>query len=537
MTQTQGDNAHAATAGAANLGSGKSRSQLGRPAILVSLMTLISRLFGFARDVMVAQLFGATAAVDAFWVAFKIPNFLRRLFAEGAFQQAFVPVLSEYRETREKPEVKDFIDNMSGLLAVITFIVTIIGIIAAPLIVMVFAPGFVHDPDPTRYHLTTTMIRFTFPYLLFVSLTAFAGSILNCYGRFGVPAFTPVLLNAAMIVTALLFADHFDQPVISLAIGVFIGGCLQVLLQLPFLKRLQLLPKLKWGWQHGGVSKVLKLMLPAIFGVSVAQISLLFNTLFASFLQVGSVSWLYYSDRLTAFPLGIFGVGIATVILPLLSRRHAAKSLDEFNVTLLWATRIVIGIALPAAAGLLILAGPILATLFGYGEFSQRDVIMTRLSLMALAVGIPAFMLIKIYATGFYAQQDIRTPVRYAVIAMITNLLLNIALVYPYAHMGLALATSLASTLNVVLLLIGLSRQGIFKMDKTTWLFVAQSVLATVTMGLIVWWLADPLTTWLDWGMTSRLKYLSVLLISAMMAYFITLLILGVRWRHIRPPA
>lgn len=512
----------------------RGRSRLGRSAILVTMMTSLSRITGFARDVMIAQLFGAVGAVDAFWIAFRIPNFLRRLFAEGAFQQAFVPVLSQYRETKPQEEVQRFVDLVAGLLALSTFIITLIAMLAAPLIVALFAPGFIQDS--ARFELTTTMIRYTFPYLIFISLTAFTGSILNCYGRFALPAFTPVMLNVAMIACALLLKDYFREPIIALALGVFVGGLVQLAMQLPALRGLKLFPRPRVSLQHAGVNQVLKLMVPAIFGVSVAQIGLLLDTMFASFLPTGSVSWLTFSDRLTAFPLGIFGVGVATVILPLLSRKFTQDSLVDFNSTLQWATRIIIVISLPAAVGLIVLAGPILATLFGYGEFTGHDVIMTRLSLMALSVGIPAFMLVKILAAGFYAQQDIRTPVRYAVIAIVANIVLNIIFIVPFAHMGLALATSLASCINVALLLWGLYRKRVIALDNHTRIFILRVAIATLLMSMVLWWMVDPLHHWLAWEAKQRVGHLSVLLIAAMITFFTTLVMLGARWRHIRPP-
>jgi putative peptidoglycan lipid II flippase len=499
---------------------------------LVSGMTAISRILGFIRDMLVAQLFGATPAVDAFYVAFRIPNFMRGLFAEGAFAQAFVPVLSEYRQKRSLDEVRTFISHVSGTLGSILLLVTIIALILTPLLTSVFAPGF-HN-DPMRFELTTQMLRITFPYLLLISLTAFGGSVLNSFGLFGVPSFTPVLLNLVMIIAALFLAPHFSQPVVGLAWGVFLAGIAQLLFQLPFLKRHHLLPLPKPVWHDEGVRRVMKLMIPALFGVSVAQISLLIDTFFASFLPAGSITWLYYSDRLTYFPLGIFGVALATVILPHLSRKHADRSVEEFSTALDWALRCVLLIAIPSAVGLFVLSGPLFATLFQHGKFTAFDSIMATRSLMAFSVGLPAFMLVKVLASGFYSRQDIRTPVRIAVIALITNMLLNVALIFPLKHAGLALATSLSSSLNAGLLLRGLLSKKAF-IPRPGWPIFMLRLLAS---GAIVWGLlaifSPALTQWFSWTWPERTLHLFLLLMMAMGAYFFSLWLSGVRLRHFR---
>ncbi|MCW8830742.1 MAG: murein biosynthesis integral membrane protein MurJ, partial [Gammaproteobacteria bacterium] len=350
-------------------------------------MTLLSRIFGLLRDITLATLFGASGGTDAFLVAFKIPNFMRRLFGEGAFSQAFVPVFSEYKETRSREELQDLINHVAGKLGGILLLITIIGSVAAPALVWLFAPGF-HD-EPERFQLTAEMLHITFSYIFFISLVAFAGGILNSFNQFSVPAFTPVLLNLTMIAAAIWLSPLMDEPLMALAWGVALAGLLQFLLQLPFLKKLGLIPKPSFKRHHDGVAKILKLMLPAVIGSSVAQINLLLDTIIASFLVAGSVSWLYYSDRLLEFPLGIFGIAIATVILPALSKQHARDSADEFNQTLNWAVRLVLIIAIPACIGLFTLAGPILASLFQYGEFTASDTYLSSLSLMAYMTGLP----------------------------------------------------------------------------------------------------------------------------------------------------
>jgi putative peptidoglycan lipid II flippase len=502
----------------------------------VSSLTMVSRILGFIRDMVFARVFGAGVGTDAFFVAFKIPNFLRRLFAEGAFSLAFVPVLSEYKEQRGHTEVHELINRVAGTLGGILFLVSLAGVLAAPLLIMLFAPGFIGDAQG-RYELAVEMLRFTFPYLLFISLTAFAGGILNSYGRFGIPALTPVLLNLCLIGAALWLAPLLKQPIIALAWAVFAAGALQLAFQLPFLWRLKLLPRPRWGWAYEGVQRILKLMLPAIFGSSVAQINLLLDTLIASFLAAGSVSWLYYSDRLMEFPLGVFGIALATVILPSLSRRHAAESGREFSRILDWGLRWVLVVGAPAMLGLMLLSGPILATLFQYGEFGTDDVLMARRSLMAYSLGLLGFMLIKVLAPGFYARQDTRTPVRFGVIAMICNMALNLLLVWPLAHAGLALATSLGAFINAALLFHRLRRDEIYTPGGGWPLLLLRVLLASTAMGLVLHFGTASIDQWLDWSALDRVLQLLLWIAVGTAAYASVLLISGLRPRHMQDPA
>jgi putative peptidoglycan lipid II flippase len=500
---------------------------LSRSALVVVSMTFISRIFGFARDMVIANLFGAGIGMDAFLVANKIPNFMRRLFAEGAFSQAFVPVLSEYRKTRDATSVKQFVDHMSGMLAIVLLAVTVVGVVCAPILVFVFAPGFVHHAE--RYELSMTMLRFTFPYLLFISLTALSGAILNSYDRFGVPAFTPVLLNLCLIGAAILLAPHFSQPIVALAVGVCVAGVVQLLFQFPFLLQIKMLPIPRPSLADPGVRKVLKLMVPALFGVSVSQINLMMDQWFASFLKVGSISWLYYSDRITQLPLGMFGVAIATVILPSLSRQHAGKDTADYSKTLDWGIRSVLLIGSPAMVGIAVLAGPILASLFQYGHFSANDVYMARQSLWAFSGGLMAFMLIKVFASGFYAKQNIKLPVRIGMIAMVSNTLLSLCLIWTLFHAGLALATSLSAVLNAGLLLYFLLKKQIYT-PLPGWLkFFAQIIVANVAMAVLVLWLSPDVSVWLreDWHW--RVLHLSMYVAAGIFAYVIALVCLGVR--------
>lgn len=496
---------------------------------MVGMNTFASRILGLIRDVVIARFFGADLHVDAFLVAFRIPNFSRRLFAEGAFTQSFVPVLSEYRTQRSHAEVRDLSAYVSGALGLVVALVTLIGIIAAPILVMVFAPGFIGSGD--KYSLTVDMLRITFPYLLFVSMVAFAGGIMNTYGRFGVPAFTPVLLNVALIGSAIWLAPYLEQPITALAWGVFLGGVVQLLFQIPFLHRLGLLTRPRYRRGHEGVRKITRLIVPAIFGVSVSQINLLVDTLIASFLVTGSVSWLYYSDRLMEFPLGVFGIALATVILPSLSQKHAAQSSEAFSETLDWALRLVLLIVLPASLGLAILAGPMLTTIFQYGEFGARDVEKASLSLMAYSVGLLGFVYIKVLAPGFFARQDTRTPVRVGIVAMLANIILNLILVFPLAHAGLALATSLSAFINAGLLYKILKEQGAYR-PKSGWgPFAIRVLTANVLMALLLLWGRGELSLWLEWGLYRRVWTLSLLIGGGVVAYFLALSVMGLRVR------
>ncbi len=504
-----------------------------RSTTLVSGMTAISRILGFVRDMLVAQLFGATPAVDAFYVAFRIPNFMRGLFAEGAFAQAFVPVLSEYRQLRPPEEVQQFIRRMQGSLAVVLLLVTLLAMLFTPLLTTVFAPGWLSH-DPQRFELATHMLRITFPYLMLISLTAFCGAVLNSYGLFGVPAFTPVILNVVMIVSAVWLAPHFTQPVVALAWGVFIAGISQFLFQLPFMRLRGLLFWPSLVWRDEGVRRVIKLLIPALFGVSVAQISLLIDTLFASFLPVGSITWLYYSDRLTYFPLGIFGVALATVVLPHLSRKHADRSVEEFSMALDWALRCVLVIAIPASIGLYMLAGPLFTALFQYGRFHAHDVVMASWSLHMYAFGLPAFMLVKVLASGFYSQQDIKTPVRIAVTALIINMLLNFALIWHLKHAGLALATSLSSSVNAGLLWWYLGKRGVYRLQPGWIAYLLRLVASGVVMCGLLAWFSPPVAEWLSWSWQPRVWHLGLLLLMAMVSYIVCLRISGLKLRDFR---
>lgn len=505
---------------------------LARSVGTVGANTLLSRILGFVRDLVTAQVFGAGALTDAFFVAFKIPNFLRRLFAEGAFATAFVPVLSEYRSKRSEAELKLFVDHVAGTLGLALLLVTALGMLAAPLIVSVFAPGFTANREV--FELTSRMLQITFPYILFISLTAFCGGILNTHHRFGIPAFTPVWLNLAMIAAAWWLAPVLDEPITALAWGVLLAGVVQFAFQLPFVHRIGLLPRFRPAPRDPGVMRVLKLMVPALFGVSVAQISLLIDTVIASFLEAGSISWLYYSDRLMEFPLGILGAALATVILPNLSRRHAEESPGEFSRTLDWGLRAALVFGVPASVGLFLLAGPMTATLFMSGEFDAHDVLMSERSLRAYSAGLTAFILVKILAPGFYARQDTRTPVKIAAMALGANMLLNLMLVYPLRHAGLALSTTLAAALNAGLLFRALRRQGVYRPPQGWGLLGFRIGAAAAVMGGLLWWGAGDLSQWLTAPRSDRLLWLGTWVLAGGLGYFATLFVLGMRVADLR---
>lgn len=512
-----------------------SGSGLLRSSAVVGSMTMLSRVLGLVRDVTIAVFVGASANADAFFVAFKIPQFLRRLFAEGAFSQAFVPVLAEYKEAGPAAAVRELVNRVAGVLGGTLLLVTAVMVVGAPVLTALFAPGFLDNPE--KYRLTSEMIRITFPYLFLISLTGFCGAILNSYGRFAVPAFTPVWLNLSLIVGAVWISPHFAEPVFALAWAVLLAGVIQLLFQLPFLGRLGMLPRPQWDTGDPGVRQIMKLMVPALFGVSVSQINLLLDTVIASFLPTGSVSWLYYSDRLTELPLGVFGIAIATVILPSLSRLQAGDDAESFSSTLDWALRAVLLIAFPATAALVILAQPILLTLFQYGALQSSDINMVAMALIAYSVGLTAFMLIKVLAPGYYARKDMRTPVEIGITAMVANMGLNLLFVIPLyyywniGHVGLALATSLSAWLNAGLLFRGLRREKIFYFQPGWGALLLKLAVATGLMLVALIWLQADYVQWVDWGWQDRVTQLAILVVSGAAVYLMSLTLLGIRVR------
>jgi putative peptidoglycan lipid II flippase len=501
---------------------------------VVSGMTLLSRILGLVRDVVFARYFGASLVMDAFLVANRIPNMLRRFFAEGAFSQGFVPVMARYREKHSHEDAREFVDSVAGTFGLILFLVTLFGVVAAPLLVAVVAPGFIGENG--RFDLATLMLRFTFPYLFFVSLTAFAGGILNTYGRFAVPAFTPVILNIVLIGGAIWLSPQLEEPGMALAYAVLIAGVLQLAFQVPFLLRIRALPRPKWAPAHEGVRRAGKLMLPAIFGSSVAQINVLLGGIIASLLGVGKISLLYYSDRLMEFPLGLFGIALATVTLPYLSRQYANESHEEFAATLDWSMKLVMLIAVPAAIGLIVLAEPLVATIFYGGVFTADDVRMTALALQAFAVGLVGFSFVKILAPAYFAREDTRTPVRIGLIALAVNFVLSVTLAwyltsigYAGTHAGLALAISVAAMLNAYLLFRGLRQQDVLKLSQGWGALLVQALVANAVMTIALVYVERPLSWWLAVGVPDRSTWLGVSIVAGAAAYFLVLFGLGLR--------
>ncbi|AUY35680.1 MULTISPECIES: murein biosynthesis integral membrane protein MurJ [Pseudomonas] len=496
----------------------------------VSSITMISRVLGFVRDTILARVFGAGIATDAFFIAFKLPNLLRRIFAEGAFSQAFVPILAEYKTQQGEEATRTFVAYVSGLLTLILALVTTIGILAAPWVVWATAPGFVDSAE--KYELTTSLLRVTFPYILLISLSSLVGAILNTWNRFSVPAFTPTLLNVAMIAFAVLLTPYFDPPIMALAWGVLAGGLAQLLYQLPALKKIGMLVLPRLSLRDTGVWRVLKQMLPAILGVSVSQISLIINTIFASFLVAGSVSWMYYADRLMELPSGVLGVALGTILLPTLAKTYANQDREEYSRILDWGLRLCFLLVLPCTLALGILAEPLTVALFQYGKFSAFDAAMTQRALVAYSVGLMAIILVKVLAPGFYAQQNIRTPVKIAVFTLVCTQLLNLALVGPLAHAGLALAISLGACLNAGLLYWKLRSQQLFQPQPGWTMFLLKLVLAVALMSGVLLLGMHYMPAWEQGNMLERFVRLGALIVAGVVTYFGCLYLCGFRPRH-----
>lgn len=518
------------------------RSTLLKATGSVGGMTMTSRVLGFVRDVVFATLFGAGAGMDAFLVAFKIPNFFRRLFGEGALRQSVVPVLSETRTQESDEAAADLVAAVTGTLAIVLVGVTIVGVLAAPALIYLFAPGFAGNES--QFQLASQLLRLTFPYLLFISLVALAGGVLNTYQRFAVPAFTPVLLNVCLIAAAVFAAPWFARPELALAVGVFVAGIMQLGFQLPFLARIGQLRRPRWAWREARVQRILKLMLPIIFGASVTQINLLLNTIIASFLAAGSVSWLYYADRLMEFPLGVFSIAIATVILPNLSARHAEDSPAGFSATLDWALKLLVLLGLPAMLGLFMLAGPLVTTLFDYHSFTPHDARMSAYALMAYAFGFMGFSLVKVLVTGFFSRQDSRTPVRCGVIAMSTAMLLNVVFVLLFQwrgwgapHAGLALATSISAFINAGLLYYYLHTSQTYRPGPDWPWFIVRVGIACVAMVAVLAFDGWDWSGWLARPLALRIGWLAIWIAAAGAVYFATLFAVGWRPRHVQSVA
>ncbi|PHV10912.1 murein biosynthesis integral membrane protein MurJ [Chitinimonas sp. BJB300] len=494
-----------------------------------SSMTMLSRILGFVRDAINAHQFGASKAMDAFVVAFMLPNMFRRIFAEGAFSQAFVPLLAEYKQKQGDSATRQFIADVAGVLTLALVVLTVIGVAAAPAIVFVSASGY--EKDAHKFQLTVELTRITFPYILLISLSSLVGSILNTWNRFSVPAFTPTLLNLFMIGSSLLLAPYFNEPIFALAIGVTAGGLAQLVFQLPFLAKIGMLSWPRLNLHDPGVWRVIKQMGPAMFGVSVAPISLLLNRNFASYLPDHSMSWMYYADRLMELPTGVLGVALGTILLPSLAKLNASERYDDYSATLDWGLRLCWLLALPAAIAMAVIGEPLIAVLFERGQFGLQDTLMTQRALMAYAVGLMALVSIKVLAPAFYARQDIRTPVKIGIATLVMTQIFNLLLYEPLAHAGLALAISLAACLNAGLLYLGLRMRKIYQPQPGWLVFLGKLVIAVSLMAIALWGLQHALGAW--HGMPGRVLVgkLSVLIGAGASVYFIVLAALGFRPR------
>ncbi|MBT3431199.1 MAG: murein biosynthesis integral membrane protein MurJ [Candidatus Thioglobus sp.] len=499
---------------------------------IITAMTFLSRILGLVRDYFIARYFGANGLTDAFLVAFRIPNFLRRLFGEGAFSQAFVPILVETKANHDEAEVQNVINHIGTKFLTILITITVITVIAAPLVIFMFAWGFYFDADPTKFDLASSMLRITFPYLLLISLTAFSGAILNTYDKFAVPAFTPVLLNVSMILSAVYLSQYLETPIMALAWGVLLGGVVQLLFQIPFLIKLKKLPRLVSG-NHKSVKTLKTRMLPALFGVSVSQINLLIDTMIATLLVSGSVTWLYYSDRLLELPLALIGIALATVALAKLSRHYANKDDEKFTRTINYALKIGLLLGAPACAGLVLLAEPLIITLFQYDEFDAFAASQSALSLMAYGSGLIAFIVVKILAPVFLSRGDTRTPVKVGVIAMVSNVFLNVIFAYYFAHVGLAIATSISAVINASLLYYYLTKQSIFNASTDLIKLFFKVLLASFIMVAFILTFSNNISFYLESSAWQRISSMSIIIGASIAVYFVCIRLLGIRMNQL----
>jgi putative peptidoglycan lipid II flippase len=493
----------------------------------VSALTLLSRIAGLARESLKAFAFGAGVQMDAFEAAFRLPNILRRLFAEGAFSQAFVPILAEYQRGRGNAATRDLVGRVATLMAVTLLVVSVLGIVAAPWLVYALASGF--ERTPGKVELTAQLIRIMFPYILFVSLVSLAGGVLNVYRRFAIPAFTPVLLNLSMIAAAIFLAPHVDPPILALAWGVAIGGIAQLLLQLRPLARLHMLPHFDFNWRDEGVRRVLRNMGPAVLGVSAAQISALINTQLAAYLGNGRISWISYADRLMEFPSALLGVALGTILLPSLSKHHHDANQTQYSELLDWGLRLAFLLALPAALGLALLSVPLITTLYQYGRFTMNDVWQTRAALLGYSLGLLGLIAVKILAPGFYARQNVRTPVKIAFLTVLFAQTLAVIMMFQIGHAGLTLATSLGACFNATLLYLSMRRAGLF-VPRSGWLrFLLRLGVALVVLGVVLWFAPGDDMYWIHAGLWGKVGRLTWVLAAGAASYFAALWLMGFR--------
>ena len=515
------------------------KPRLLRSGIVTASATFLSRILGMVRDIAIAQLLGAGLMADVFFFANRIPNFFRRLFAEGAFAQAFVPVLTKTSKEQNSSELRELIAKSAGTLGLIVFVISLIGMLASPVVTAIFGWGWFESwlndgPDAHKFTQASFLLEITFPYLFFITLTALCSSVLNVHGSFAIPAITPCLLNVVMIGTAYFIAPNFEDPNVILSIGMVVGGVVQLVFQLPFVYKLGLMVLPKWGWHHPGVVRIRTLMIPALFGVSASQLNLLVNTVLASFLATGSISYLYYSDRLLEFPIGIFAVAISTVILPALSRCDFNSEHDKYNKTLDWGVRLVLLLGIPSALGIMALREPILRVIFMRGAFGSEHVLLSAQSLLASVVGLCAIMLVRVLVQGFAAIQDTKTPVRCSMVAIGANIVFNLILVWPLGYVGLALSTALAAFVNAGQLIYLLHKKNIYRISKTSILFIIKALISGIIMAVSVRYVAPEFEAWVQMDTLTSIGYLSALIVGGALVFASCCLILGIRPRHIK---
>jgi putative peptidoglycan lipid II flippase len=495
----------------------------------VSGLTLLSRITGLMRESLKAVAFGAGLQMDAFEAAFRLPNILRRLFAEGAFSQAFVPILAEYKRARGDAATRDLVCRVGTLLAVLLVALSVVGIFAAPWLVYALAGGFARTPG--KVELTAELIRIMFPYILFISLVSLAGGVLNIHRNFAIPAVTPVLLNVAIIAAAIFVAPHVDPPIVALAWGVAFGGVAQLALQIRPLWKLGMLPRFRFDWRDEGVRRVLSAMGPAVLGVSAAQISALINTQFAAYLGDGRISWITYADRLMEFPSALLGVALGTVLLPSLAKHHHDANDTQYRELLDWGLRLTFLLALPAALALAVLATPLIATLYQYGRFTVNDVWQTRAALLGYSVGLLGLIAVKILAPGFYARQNMKTPVKIAFLTVIVTQLLALLLMFQIGHAGLTLATSVGACFNAALLYWAMRRQKVYSPLPGWGRFLARVTAALLVLCGVMWWAAGPDAFWISAGLWSKMSRLGMVIGASALAYFGSLWLVGFRFK------
>ncbi len=504
--------------------------RLSRAFSLFAIMTALSRITGLLREMSFAYFIGANAFMDAFYLAYRIPNFLRNIFAEGAFSQAFIPTLARYREEKPLVVAQQFLNHVAGMLLLGLTAVTLLASIFAPWIINLLAPGFKAYPE--QWALAVKLLRLTFPFIIFVSLAAYISGILNSYQKFGVAAFAPNLLNLFLIAAVILGAKFSTHPTYFLAIGLVIGGCAQFLVQLPVLSSLKLTFRPIIDFHDSGVREVLCLMIPALFGASLAQMSFLVNNFLASYLPSGSISWLNYANLLVMLPLGIFGVAAATVILPELSGASVRENADYFSKILAGATKLILLISFPAMIGLTVLSDQIVLTLFkwGQGRFTFTDVSMIGSAVRGFALGLPAFMIIKVFTSAFYARREIKIPVKIAAVALLVNINVAILLIGPFKHVGLALATTISASLNAIILFCVSYRRGIWRpCSEIKFKFLMQLLLANFGLFLSLKLFVPDLAVWENWSWYRRVFSLLFCCVSATAEYLLLLILLGFR--------